>query len=232
MDKKRQVNKGVLYTDDGLRRCSGYGPANLLSHYVHPSAFHKDCTYADGLGSRCIACTKVKNEISNKKNNSEIRPGGKYEEAYWRKYNKRRHNKREAPYDPSLRPHLVWLYNLGICHICLKFVPFEHVTMDHVVPLCDGGGWTWYNIRPAHEHCNGRKGKNSMQVCEERGLLAELRAPHRKERLMLMSENNSNENSNKGTPAKSKPTVMNEPIVLSMDENGEPIDTDEDNNNG
>lgn len=36
-------------------------------------------------------------------------------------------------------------------------------TVDHIVPLCQGGTHTWDNVAPAHAICNFRKGSGLDQ---------------------------------------------------------------------
>lgn len=171
---------GPLYNAAGLRRCSGHGPSFIAPHYTATENFRGYKKSKDGLHSMCVDCLRACNKIRDARRLAEKDPGVMR--------NQRRHQERLAPYDPTVTREAVWAYSLGLCHICLQRVPFEHMTMEHVVPLCLGGGWTWDNIRPAHAYCNGRKGKMTMQEMEERGILRVLR---RRQNGMLALTNGS-----------------------------------------
>jgi 5-methylcytosine-specific restriction endonuclease McrA len=45
----------------------------------------------------------------------------------------------------------------GICHYCQRKVPFQELTMDHVVPLSMGGRSTKGNLVPCCKKCNTAK---------------------------------------------------------------------------
>ena len=69
----------------------------------------------------------------------------------------RRQQAREAPFE-RVNWVLVYVRDNGICHICQEEVEDEDITMDHVVPLSRGGGFTYDNIKLAHRKCNSSKG--------------------------------------------------------------------------
>lgn len=46
----------------------------------------------------------------------------------------------------------------GRCHICKKKVAWEQKSMDHLVPLSQGGDHSWANVALAHISCNSRRG--------------------------------------------------------------------------
>lgn len=59
-----------------------------------------------------------------------------------------------------------------ICNICkepidsrLRFPNIMAATVEHVIPLCQGGAHTWDNTRPAHAKCNWAKGASESQAC-------------------------------------------------------------------
>lgn len=58
----------------------------------------------------------------------------------------------------------------GVCHYCGRQVPFDQVTMDHVVPVARGGRSTKGNIVPACPACN--RSKKALTPAEQ--ILAEL----------------------------------------------------------
>lgn len=61
----------------------------------------------------------------------------------------------------------------GICdgNINRKF-RFPHkwaATVDHIVPLSQGGTHTWNNVQAAHAHCNFTKGDECDSTLEVKG---------------------------------------------------------------
>lgn len=62
----------------------------------------------------------------------------------------------------------------GLCFLCDRRMPKvgEHqknrakVTMEHVVPLSQGGEDSWENVVAAHSICNARKGGRSPTTAE------------------------------------------------------------------
>lgn len=53
----------------------------------------------------------------------------------------------------------------GICHLCKGIVDWSahhtanrYPSIDHVIPLANGGSHTWDNVKLAHRLCNSRKG--------------------------------------------------------------------------
>ena len=53
---------------------------------------------------------------------------------------------------------VIWERDLGICHLCTKYVPYEQASRDHLVPRFNGGPTTFENISLAHKKCNSRRG--------------------------------------------------------------------------
>lgn len=46
----------------------------------------------------------------------------------------------------------------GVCHICRKKVAWDEKSMDHLIPLSQGGSHTWDNVALAHRNCNAKRG--------------------------------------------------------------------------
>lgn len=46
----------------------------------------------------------------------------------------------------------------GCCAMCGEFVPFEKMTVGHIIPRSWGGTWAWGNLQMECEPCNRRKG--------------------------------------------------------------------------
>lgn len=53
-----------------------------------------------------------------------------------------------------------WLIANGFtrCHYCLIVLTFESMTVDRIIPGCQGGRYTRDNIRPACAACNSSEG--------------------------------------------------------------------------
>lgn len=47
-----------------------------------------------------------------------------------------------------------------ICHLCKKKVKTEQLSIDHLIPLSQGGQHTYGNLATAHLLCNQRRGVN------------------------------------------------------------------------
>ena len=60
----------------------------------------------------------------------------------------------------------------------------RHLTIDHVVPKCRGGGDTWENLVVACSSCNTKKGNTPLEQTGMR-LLKKPRAPHNKMQFTL-----------------------------------------------
>lgn len=51
----------------------------------------------------------------------------------------------------------------GRCYYCHRIVPFQELTMDHLVPLTRGGRSTRNNLVPSCKDCNNMK-KNMLPL--------------------------------------------------------------------
>ena len=58
------------------------------------------------------------------------------------------------------RRNVAWAYK-NVCQYCGQRFQYSDLTMDHVVPKCKGGDFSWYNIVIACKRCNTRKGYKS-----------------------------------------------------------------------
>ncbi|MCB0415535.1 MAG: HNH endonuclease [Bdellovibrionales bacterium] len=52
----------------------------------------------------------------------------------------------------------VYLRDLYTCQYCHSKLPFRQLTLDHVVPISQGGGNHWLNVVAACSPCNNKKG--------------------------------------------------------------------------
>ena len=44
------------------------------------------------------------------------------------------------------------------CHLCRKKMLRKHASVDHLIPLSQGGDHSWVNVALAHHSCNARRG--------------------------------------------------------------------------
>jgi 5-methylcytosine-specific restriction endonuclease McrA len=52
------------------------------------------------------------------------------------------------------------------CYMCKRKLPFEEVTLEHVIPRSRGGDDSEANLKVACEPCNNRKGDRLPEECE------------------------------------------------------------------
>jgi 5-methylcytosine-specific restriction endonuclease McrA len=45
----------------------------------------------------------------------------------------------------------------GVCQLCGHPVCSSEFQLDHIIPKCDGGEFTWSNLRLAHKRCNASR---------------------------------------------------------------------------
>jgi len=64
----------------------------------------------------------------------------------------------------------------------------KHLTIDHVVPRCRGGGDTWENLVVACSHCNTKKGNILLEQTGMK-LARQPRAPYNKMQFTLTNCN-------------------------------------------
>jgi 5-methylcytosine-specific restriction endonuclease McrA len=52
------------------------------------------------------------------------------------------------------------------CYMCGRKLPFEEITLEHVIPRSRGGETVESNLKVACEPCNNRKGNRLVEECE------------------------------------------------------------------
>lgn len=72
-------------------------------------------------------------------------------------------NRAFVPRPPMPTKRLIYERDGGTCSYCGKPVPYHTATVDHVVPLCQGGGSTWDNLVCCCTSCNQRKGSRTPE---------------------------------------------------------------------
>lgn len=58
----------------------------------------------------------------------------------------------------------LWDDHQGICGLCLQPVKISRMTIDHIVPLSQGGVHSYENTQPAHSLCNHVKGSGEFSL--------------------------------------------------------------------
>ena len=74
---------------------------------------------------------------------------------------KRDHVKRGLPSERISRLR-IYERDRGRCQICHKRVLLAEMTLDHIVPLSLGGGYTYVNLQAAHFSCNSSRGAGRL----------------------------------------------------------------------
>ena len=139
--------------------------------------FYPDTSKKDGLTSRCRECQKRAALESHQRNRERRLVAMRaYTEAHRERITEqknawmRRHPKKRAEKEARRRARkknngveridvtAVYERDGGRCHICGESVPFEAMSLDHVIPFARGGGHLFDNVRVSHLLCNIRKG--------------------------------------------------------------------------
>ncbi|GMH96892.1 hypothetical protein TrVE_jg7608 [Triparma verrucosa] len=71
---------------------------------------------------------------------------------------------------PAFTRRNVFLRDSYKCQYCSSKFPPRDLTLDHVIPRCDGGRLDWSNAVSCCKVCNGRKGCKSLKECENMGM--------------------------------------------------------------
>ena len=60
---------------------------------------------------------------------------------------------------------LLWEAQSGICALCGNYMGLDEVTLDHIVPVAEGGKNTTRNLRATHAHCNSTRDTIEVRAC-------------------------------------------------------------------
>lgn len=71
-----------------------------------------------------------------------------------------------ARYNGRVLLSVVYVRDDETCYLCGKCVLWKEATLDHVVPLGDGGSHTYANVRLAHRRCNVYRHKKPIEVAQ------------------------------------------------------------------
>lgn len=50
----------------------------------------------------------------------------------------------------------------GVCQICFRFMPYEAMSMDHIIPVSAGGKAVLSNLQGTHIKCNRNRGATPL----------------------------------------------------------------------
>ena len=129
-------------------------------------AFYADKTKTTGLSAECRECRK-RSAAAWHKANPERHAASARE---WQAKNKERYkatrqegNRRRRARLKKVRvekidPWAIYKRDGGKCHICGKHVRRDVMSLDHLIPIADGGEHSVVNVRLAHVSCNVRRG--------------------------------------------------------------------------
>ena len=133
------------------------------------SEFYKLAASKDGLHYRCRECNRILNTKSKLKSKA-TKGSPKHKWVRKEKSNKHytpQHARRarldygnqgaESEPDPKISLHEVYHLSRGICGICKLVVRMQEASIDHIVPLSQGGSHTWNNVQLTHLKCNMKK---------------------------------------------------------------------------
>jgi 5-methylcytosine-specific restriction endonuclease McrA len=70
--------------------------------------------------------------------------------------------KRRGAQLEKLQVVYVYFRDKARCHLCGKLVKPEDISLDHLVPVADGGPATYANVKLAHRLCNSLNGTGRM----------------------------------------------------------------------
>lgn len=89
--------------------------------------------------------------------------GAQYKGCYKSKYYSKTRRRAMAAGD-KIDPYIVYTAHDWMCCLCkepidpeLRLPDLGAATLEHLVPLADGGTHTWDNVAPSHADCNFKK---------------------------------------------------------------------------
>ncbi len=77
-------------------------------------------------------------------------------------------NRAFVPHLPQPTKRLIYARDEGRCAYCGKLVAMAGATVDHVLPLSQGGHTTWENLVNCCPRCNQRKGDRTPEQAHMR----------------------------------------------------------------
>lgn len=146
------------------------------------SDFYKHVRTKDGLAAYCIECDKLaKREYYQRNKEKTLSDVAKWQsdnldkvrgyKRDWKKKNpdlitvyKHRRRSRESAGNFTAEEWLSLCEYYG--SICLRCREIKSLSVDHVIPLCDGGLNTIDNIQPLCVDCNCKKGRKHTDYRE------------------------------------------------------------------
>jgi 5-methylcytosine-specific restriction endonuclease McrA len=105
-----------------------------------------------------VLARKLSNRRYYEKNAERI----KQKNLEWKRANRKKVTEydraRQLKTEVRIDYRVVYERDQGLCQICLEPIPFDDMTLDHIIPLSRGGEHTYENVQTAHLSCNCRKG--------------------------------------------------------------------------
>lgn len=75
-----------------------------------------------------------------------------------------RRAKRKGAFVEHIDKRKLWEQHQGLCGLCNSSVKLSRMTIDHIVPLSQGGLHEYANVQPAHGLCNHVKGNGEFSL--------------------------------------------------------------------
>jgi 5-methylcytosine-specific restriction endonuclease McrA len=133
--------------------------------------FHRNRSCPDGRAYSCKACVRPKLKANTARWKENNRPAALAQRARYRVKNKdqvnlydairqakQRADRIGAPSIPYTANDLIAMWGPRDEWKCVYCGTGENMSLDHYVPLANGGTDAWYNIVPACTSCNSKKG--------------------------------------------------------------------------
>jgi 5-methylcytosine-specific restriction endonuclease McrA len=79
--------------------------------------------------------------------------------------NRRKGQQREPVEQPTAMRVRVIERDKATCYMCHRKLPFEEITLEHIIPRSRGGKTVESNLKVACEPCNNRKGNRLISEC-------------------------------------------------------------------
>lgn len=75
-----------------------------------------------------------------------------------------RRARRKGVFVEHIDKRKLWMQYQGICGLCLQPVKLARTTIDHIIPISQGGLHEYANVQPAHSLCNYVKGDGEFSL--------------------------------------------------------------------
>jgi 5-methylcytosine-specific restriction endonuclease McrA len=58
--------------------------------------------------------------------------------------------------------YFLWNRDMGICQLCFRSADIRDCSVDHIIPVAEGGRDDRDNLQLSHKKCNNKKGDNGF----------------------------------------------------------------------